>query len=299
MSTDTRTDTETDETTPPPLDGGAGLTGGPHGTGEETPPPPKRRSAAAAWASAILWGMVGFAVVVAIWGLFAPERLPGPAEVGQRIIEDISDPFYSTGNDHGIGILLGYSLGRVLEGFALAAVVGIPLGLAMGTSLKWWNASNPVVQLLRPVSPLAWFPIFAVIFMDSEQASIWVIFVTALWPIAINTAAGAADIPEDQKKVAQVFKFGRAAYIRHVLLPNTLSSIVTGMRLAFGMAWLVIVAVEMLGTATGIGNDTWDAYNGSAFDQMMANIIWIGLIGLLVDFLFLKAVGILTKKENK
>lgn len=292
----------TDTTTLPGQTVETGDPGGsapPHSGAGETPPPPTRQSAAAAWGSAVLWGLVGFAVVVAIWWLFAPDRLPTPPDVGQRIIEDLSDPFYSTGNDHGIGILLGYSLGRVLEGFVLAAAVGVPLGLAMGTSLKWWNASNPVVQLLRPVSPLAWFPIFAVIFMDSEQASIWVIFVTALWPIAINTAAGAADIPEDQKKVAQVFRFRKAAYIRHVLLPNTFSSIVTGMRLAFGMAWLVIVAVEMLGTATGIGNDTWDAYNGSAFDQMMANIIWIGLIGLIVDFLFLKAVGFLTKKESK
>lgn len=279
--------------------GGPGGSAPPHSGAGETPPPPARRSAAAAWGSAVLWGLVGFVVVVAIWWLFAPDRLPAPPDVAQRIVEDLSDPFYSTGNDHGIGILLGFSLGRVLEGFVLAAAVGVPLGLAMGTSTKWWNASNPVVQLLRPVSPLAWFPIFAVIFMDSEQASIWVIFITALWPIAINTAAGAADIPEDQKKVAQVFRFRKAAYIRHVLLPNTFSSIVTGMRLAFGMAWLVIVAVEMLGTATGIGNDTWNAYNGSAFDQMMANIIWIGVIGLMVDFMFLKAVGFLTKKESK
>lgn len=279
--------------------GGPGGSAPPHSGAGETPPPPARRSAAAAWGSAVLWGLVGFVIVVAIWWLFAPDRLPAPPDVAQRIVEDLSDPFYSTGNDHGIGILLGFSLGRVLEGFVLAAAVGVPLGLAMGTSTKWWNASNPVVQLLRPVSPLAWFPIFAVIFMDSEQASIWVIFITALWPIAINTAAGAADIPEDQKKVAQVFRFRKAAYIRHVLLPNTFSSIVTGMRLAFGMAWLVIVAVEMLGTATGIGNDTWNAYNGSAFDQMMANIIWIGVIGLLVDFMFLKAVGFLTKKESK
>lgn len=279
--------------------GGPGGSAPPHSGAGETPPPPARRSAAAAWGSAVLWGLVGFVIVVAIWWLFAPDRLPAPPDVAQRIVEDLSDPFYSTGNDHGIGILLGFSLGRVLEGFVLAAAVGVPLGLAMGTSTKWWNASNPVVQLLRPVSPLAWFPIFAVIFMDSEQASIWVIFITALWPIAINTAAGAADIPEDQKKVAQVFRFRKAAYIRHVLLPNTFSSIVTGMRLAFGMAWLVIVAVEMLGTATGIGNDTWNAYNGSAFDQMMANIIWIGVIGLMVDFMFLKAVGFLTKKESK
>lgn len=278
---------------------GSGHAVPPASPGAETPPAPKKESLGLTYASAAGWGAVGFTVLVMVWGLFAPDRLPGPFDVGARLLEDLSDPFYSATNEHGIAVLLGASLGRVLEGFALAAVVGIPLGLAMGTSLRWWNAANPVVQLLRPVSPLAWFPIFAVIFMNSEQASIWVIFVTALWPIAINTAAGAAEIPEDQKKVAKVFKFGRAAYIRHVLLPNTLSAIVTGMRLAFGMAWLVIVAVEMLGTATGIGNDTWNAYNGSRFDQMMANIVWIGLIGLLVDFLFLKAVGFLTKKENR
>jgi nitrate/nitrite transport system permease protein len=244
--------------------------------------------------------LVGFGVLVAIWQFLGPEQLPTPADVLARLQADLSDPFYDNGpNDKGIAILLWSSLQRVASGFALAAIVGIPLGLLMGASVRWWQAANPVVQLLRPVSPLAWFPVWAVVFMDAGQAAIWVIFVTALWPIVINTAAGAADIPADQRNVARVFRFGRLAYLRHVLVPNALSSIATGLRLAFGIAWLVIVAVEMLGTVLGIGNDTWIAYNGRNLDQMMANIVWIGLLGLVIDLLFLRLVKSLTIKEVK
>jgi nitrate/nitrite transport system permease protein len=179
------------------------------------------------------WGLVGFAVVVLAWEVLGPDRLPGPGDVFARLRADIADPFYDAGpNDKGIAILLWASLQRVASGFLIAVAVGVPLGLLMGTSRRWWQAVNPVVQLFRPVSPLAWFPVWATWFMDSDRASTWVIFLTALWPIILNTASGAADIPDDQRNVARVFRFKRSAYLRHVLIPNALPSIVVGLRVA-------------------------------------------------------------------
>src|SRR5207253_11209530 len=150
----------------------------------------------------------------------------------------LAEPLHDGGpNDKGIGLQLLSSLQRVGLGFSIAAVVGIPAGMLIGASRRAWRAANPVIQLLRPVSPLAWFPIWLVILKDAPTAAIWVIFITALWPIVINTAAGAASVPEDQRNVARVFRFGRWQYVRHVLVPHSLPSIVTGLRLAIGVAW--------------------------------------------------------------
>ena len=139
----------------------------------------------------------------------------------------------------------------MFAGFSLAVVVGVPVGLAIGASKRAWQAFNPLIQILRPVSPLAWFPIWLDIVPDAGKAAMWVIFITSLWPTVFNTAAGAAAVPPDQQAVAQVFKFGKVAYLRHVLVPNTLPSIVTGMRVSMGIAWMVIVAVEMLAGGGG------------------------------------------------
>jgi nitrate/nitrite transport system permease protein len=154
-----------------------------------------------------------------------------------------------------------------------------------------------LIQVLRPVSPLAWFPIWLVIFKDAGRAAVWVIFITSLWPTVLNTAAGAAAVPSDQRAVARVFKFGKLAYLRHVLVPNTLPAIVTGMRVSMGIAWMVIVAVEMLasGGGTGIGSYVWEQYNALNLAAMVAAIVLIGITGFLLDLIFLrlgKAVAI-------
>jgi nitrate/nitrite transport system permease protein len=171
----------------------------------------------------------------------------------------------------------------VFKGFGLAALAGIPLGIAIGASRRAWQAINPIVQMLRPVSPLAWFPIWLVVLKDAGRASVFVIFITALWPTVINSAAGAASVPRDQRNVARVFRFGRVPYIRHVLLPHALPSIITGLRLSMGIAWMVIVAVEMLSGGSGIGFFVWDSYNAARLDLVIAAIMLIGAVGLLLD----------------
>ena len=242
-------------------------------------------------ASSIAWALVGLGVLVAAWAIVATrvKDLPTPAETFSELRTLLSDPFYDNGpNDKGLGLQLLSSLQRVGVGFAIAAMVGIPVGLLMGTSRRTWKAANPVIQLLRPVSPLAWFPIWLVILKDAPNAAIWVIFITALWPIVINTAAGAASVPADQRNVARVFQFNRRQYVRHVLVPHSLPSIVTGLRLSMGVAWMVIVAVEMLSGGVGVGFFVWDSYNALNLSKVIAAIILIGAVGVVLDVLFLR-----------
>jgi nitrate/nitrite transport system permease protein len=258
-----------------------------------TPPPAVRRSDGRLRraAAAVGWALVGFAVVIAIWqfGSWRVDDLPGPSETLTQLRTMLSDPFYDKGpNDKGVGLRLWTSLQLVLKGFALATLVGVPAGLAVGASRRAWQAANPVIQMLRPVSPLAWFPIWLIVFRDSGNAATWVIFITALWPVLINTAAGAAAVPTDQRDVARVFRFGRLSYLRHVLVPNALPQAVTGMRLSMGTAWMVIVAVEMLSTSSGIGTYVWVQYNALNFKAMISAIVLIGVVGVLLDLVFLR-----------
>ena len=237
------------------------------------------------------WGSVGIAIVVAGWAFAAwrVKDLPSPIVTFHEMVRLLRSPFHNGGpNDLGVGLQLLGSLSRVAKGFGAAAVVGVPLGLLIGASKRAWQAANPVVQLLRPVSPMAWFPIWLIIIKNAPQAASFVIFITALWPIVINTAAGASGIPQDQRGVAKVFRFGRFAYLKHVLLPNSLPSIVTGLRLSMGTAWMVIVAVEMLSGGVGIGFFVWDAYNALNLARVICAIILIGCVGLVLDLAFLR-----------
>jgi nitrate/nitrite transport system permease protein len=237
------------------------------------------------------WAAVGFAVLVAIWAIAAAKvkGLPTPAATFTELRKLLAHPFVKNGpSGKGIGLLMLSSLQRVLTGFGIAAVVGIPLGIAMGASKRVWKAANPVIQLLRPVSPLAWFPIWLVAFKNAPHAAVWVIFITSLWPIVLNTAAGASSIPKDQRNVAKVFRLRPGAYIRHVMIPHTLPSIVTGLRLSMGVAWMVIVAVEMLSGGVGIGDYVWVAYNALNLAKVVSAILLIGIVGLALDALFLR-----------
>ncbi len=237
------------------------------------------------------WALVGLSVLAAAWALAATRvsELPTPPETFAELGRLLSDPFRNAGpNDQGIALQLGGSLLRVLKGFVAAVVVGVPCGLLMGASRRAWKAVNPLIQLLRPVSPLAWFPIWLIVIKNAPQAAVVVIFITALWPIIINTAASAAAVPADQQHVAEVFRFNKRTYLRHVLMPNALPGIVTGMRLSMGVAWMVIVAVEMLSGGTGIGFFVWDAYNALNLARVVAAIVLIGVTGLLLDVAFLR-----------
>lgn len=242
-------------------------------------------------AEAVALGLCGALALGIAWQLVAMRAadVPTPVESLSALKALLSKPFYDNGpNDKGIGLQLGYSLQRVFSGFALAALVGVPAGFLIGSSKRAMQALNPIVQLLRPVSPLAWFPIWLVAFRDAPKAAIFVIFITALWPTLLNTAAGAQSVPRDQRNVARVFKFGRIAYLRHVLMPHAMCDIVTGLRLSMGLAWVVIVAVEMLSNGTGIGSFVWVAYNAGDLAQVAAGILAIGTVGLLLDLAFLR-----------
>jgi nitrate/nitrite transport system permease protein len=235
------------------------------------------------------WSLLGLVVFLAAWQLasiHSPD-LPTPGETFTEMRKLLADPFYDNGpNDKGILLRVGESVQRVFKGFSLAALVGIPVGLLVGASRRAWLAVNPVVQLLRPVSPLAWYPIFLTVLASPLKAGPWVIFVTALWPIVLNTAAGVAEIPQDHKDIARVFRFGRVAYLRHVLIPDSLPSIVVGLRVSMGIAWMVIVAVEMMAASSGIGADVWNAYNGGKLDHVIADVFVIGAVGVLLDVAF-------------
>jgi nitrate/nitrite transport system permease protein len=234
---------------------------------------------------------IGFAGLVGFWALVAMVSvdLPTPAEGFDALRTLLSSPFHDNGpNDKGIGLQLWTSLQRVFMGFGLACLIAVPLGFLMGASKLVYGALNPVVQLLRPVSPLAWFPIGLVVFKSAPTASVFVILVTALWPTVINTAFGVASVPEDHKNVARVFRFSRFKYVRHVLAPYSLPSVVTGMRISMGIAWLVIVAVEMMSGSSGIGFFVWDSYNAGNLSQVVSAIFLIGAVGIVLDVFFHK-----------
>jgi len=253
--------------------------------------PPKGGERLRMLRSSIGWAAVGGAIIVGLWQLAAwrSPDLPSPADGFSELWTRVSDPFYDNGpNDKGVGRQLAISLQRVFTGFTLAAIVGVPLGLLLGASKRAWKAGNPVVQILRPVSPLAWFPILLVVTKDTGKAAVFVIFVTGLWPIVVNTAAGVATVPRDHRNVARVFCFGRTAYVRHVLIPDSLPSIITGLRLSMGIGWMVIVAAEMLSGGAGIGFFVWDSYNASNLSAVIAAIMLIGVVGLLLDTAFLR-----------
>jgi nitrate/nitrite transport system permease protein len=245
------------------------------------------------------WALVGLVVFGTLWQFAASgtESVPTPLEGARTLSQLWSDPFSSTTNDKGIGLQLFISLQRVFLGFACAAVVGVALGLLMGAIRPVWQAVNPLVQVLRPVSPLAWFPIWLYIIKDAGVAAVVVVFITALWPTLINTAAGAGSIPRDQYNVSKVFRFGPMAYLWHVLIPNALPSIITGLRLSMGIGWMVIIAAEMLSGNSGIGYFVWNSYNALELDKVVAAIVCIGVIGLALDVVLLRISRWVTPEE--
>jgi nitrate/nitrite transport system permease protein len=251
--------------------------------------------------AALGWAVLGMTVFVALWHVAtrAVNEVPSPTDTATELRDLLGRAFRTDATKgKGIGLQMQASLARVLKGFGLAALVGIPLGLFMGGSRRAWRAMNPIVQILRPVSPLAWFPIWLVAFSDAKKAAVFVIFITALWPIVVNSAAGAAAVPQDHRNVARVFRFGRIAYVRHVLVPDALPNIVTGLRLSMGVAWMVIVAVEMLSGGTGIGFYVWDAYNASNLAGVTAAIVLIGVVGLALDLLFLRLATLVRRDAH-
>ncbi|MEW6583949.1 MAG: nitrate ABC transporter permease, partial [Actinomycetota bacterium] len=226
--------------------------------------------------------------LVAAWAFASSvSDLPGPADTWSQIWASFAHPLSGDGaGDPGLVSRLAGSLGRVFGGFGLAVLVGIPLGVMLGASRTAHRMLNPVLQILRPVSPLAWFPIGLVVFQATGTAALFVIFITAVWPIVLNTAFGVGSVSEDHRNVARVFRFSRATYLRRVLVPHSLPSIVTGLRISMGIAWLVIVAVEMLSGGQGIGFWVWDSYNAGDIRKVLTAILAIGIVGFALDTVF-------------
>ena len=210
--------------------------------------------------------------------------MPTPADIATTIWKHLADPFYVRGsNDKGIGIQLAYSLGRVLLGFGLAAVVAIPLGFLIGMSPLVYRALDPFIQILKPVSPLAWMPLALYTIKDSAISSIFVIFICAIWPMLINTAFGVGSVRREWLNVARTLEVGPFRTAFRVILPAAAPTIMTGMRISVGIAWLVIVAAEMLVGGTGIGYFVWNEWNNLSIANIVTAILLIGLVGLLLD----------------
>jgi nitrate/nitrite transport system permease protein len=230
--------------------------------------------------------LVGFGVLLAIWQLLSmvSKDLPSPAMTLPVLADLLGNPFYDNGpNDKGVGIQVMYSLGRVFTGWIIGSLIAIPLGMAMGASRMIMRVLNPLVQIMRPVSPLAWYPIGLAVYKNASHAVVFAIVITSLWPTLINTMVGVASLPNDYRNVARVFQFSPWSYLTRILLPYTLSHMLTGLRLSMGIAWMVIVAGEMLAGGTGIGFFVWDSWNALSLERVISAIVLIGLIGLLLD----------------
>jgi len=211
-------------------------------------------------------------------------RVPPPSAVISRAVDELGNPFYDAGpNDKGIGIQLGYSLYRVLTGFFLAALVALPIGFLVGMSPLMHKALNPFIQVLKPISPLAWMPLALFIIKDSETSAIFVIFICSIWPMLINTAFGVANVRQDWVNVARTHELGHLKTAFQVILPAAAPTILTGMRISIGIAWLVIVAAEMLVGGTGIGYYVWNEWNNLDLTSVIFSILMIGLVGMLLD----------------
>jgi nitrate/nitrite transport system permease protein len=214
-------------------------------------------------------------------------RVPAPSAIIVRAWEELSDPFYDKGpNDKGIGIQVGYSLYRVLTGFIMAALIAIPVGFLIGMSPLAFKAFDPFIQILRPISPLAWMPLALFIIKDSEASAIFVIFICSIWPMLINTAFGVANVRKDWVNVAQTHELGSLRTAISVILPAAAPTMLTGMRISIGIAWLVIVAAEMLVGGTGIGYYVWNEWNNLDLTSVIFSILVIGAVGMCLDAVF-------------
>jgi nitrate/nitrite transport system permease protein len=212
---------------------------------------------------------------------------PTPADFGAQILQHLRDPFYDKGaNDKGIGVQLAYSVGRVLLGFALAALAAVPMGFMIGMSPLLYRALDPFIQVLKPISPLAWMPLALFTLKDSNVSAVFVIFVCSIWPMLINTAFGVASVRREWLNVARTLEVSPLRKAFAVILPAAAPTIMTGMRISIGIAWLVIVAAEMLVGGTGIGYFVWNEWNNLSITNILSGILAIGLVGMALDFLF-------------
>ncbi len=247
--------------------------------------------------------IIGMALLVAVWqgiAMTSKGSIPTPLDTGVQAVDIFSKPFYSNGpNDQGIGWNIWSSLKRVAVGFGLAALVGIPLGFMIGRFTFLNRMFGPLISLLRPVSPLAWLPIGLLVFKGAHPAAIWTIFICSIWPMIINTAVGVQRVPQDYMNVARVLNLSEWKIITKILFPAVLPYMLTGVRLAVGTAWLVIVAAEMLTGGVGIGFWVWDEWNNLNVKNIIIAIFVIGIVGLILEAALIKLASAFTYEEVK
>ncbi len=234
----------------------------------------------------VMPSVLGVVLFLVIWALLAKQsgELPGPDKTWASAVELFSDPFYDNGpNDKGIGWNILSSLERVGIGFGLAALIGIPLGFVIGRFAFFSGMASPIISLLRPVSPLAWLPIGLLVLKEAQPAAIWVIFISSIWPMIINTAVGVTKVPQDYMNVARVLNLSEWKIFTRILFPAVLPYMMTGVRLSIGVAWLVIVAAEMLTGGMGIGFWVWDEWNNLNVEHIIIAIFIVGIVGLLLE----------------
>jgi nitrate/nitrite transport system permease protein len=242
---------------------------------------------AAAFARVVVPPLVTLAVLLGIWEIACSRpgaSLPSPSTVVSDTWQLIVDPFYDNGGiDKGLFWHLLASLKRVALGYALAAVVGVAVGVLVGHSVWAMRALDPLFQVLRTIPPLAWLPLSLAAFRNGHPSAIFVIFITAIWPIIINTAVGIRNIPQDYQNVARVLNFRGLEYFAHIMLPAAAPYIFTGMRIGIGLSWLAIVAAEMLIGGVGIGFFIWDSWNSSRISDIILALVYVGMIGFCLD----------------
>lgn len=224
--------------------------------------------------------------------------MPGPLDVGAKLSEHIRRPFYDNGpNDKGLGIQLGYSIARVMLGYLLAVLVAIPLGFLIGMSPLLSKALDPFIQILKPISPLAWMPLALYTIKDSSLSAIFVIFICSVWPMLVNTAFGVSAVRKEWINVARTLEVGNIRRAFTVILPAAAPTILTGMRISIGIAWLVIVAAEMLVGGTGIGYFVWNEWNNLSITNVIIAIFVIGLVGMILDQILARFTRMVTFPE--
>jgi nitrate/nitrite transport system permease protein len=246
---------------------------------------------------------IALLIFLVVWQILTSGEkatLPTPVETLQDTWELIIDPFFDNGgNDKGLFWQILTSLQRVAIGYSMSAIVGIALGILIGTSTLMYRALDPIFQVLRTVPPLAWLPISLAAFQQANPSAIFVIFITAIWPIIINTAEGVRQIPQDYNNVAKVLRLPRQKYFFKILLPATVPYIFTGLKIGIGLSWLAIVAAEMLIGGVGIGFFIWDAWNSSRVSEIIVAIVYVGIVGLLLDKLVSYIADLVVPDEQK
>jgi nitrate/nitrite transport system permease protein len=224
--------------------------------------------------------------------------MPGPLEVGAKIWDHLKDPFYDRGsNDKGLGIQLAYSIARVMAGYSIAVAIAIPIGFLIGMSPLMSRALDPFIQVMKPISPLAWMPLALYTIKDSSLSAIFVIFICSLWPMLINTAFGVASVRREWLNVARTLEVGVFRRAFTIILPAAAPTILTGMRISIGIAWLVIVAAEMLVGGTGIGYFVWNEWNNLSITNVITAIFVIGLVGMMLDQILARLTRLVTFPE--